>query len=134
MNRKNILERRKAQRLNVPLQVKCRFFIKKKILIEEVFARDVSGGGIGLVLKRPLDIGAKLKTLIYFPNDRRPISFLTKVVWCKKVLRKGKICFDVGIKHIKITPKDKERFVFLFCETMINYFLLPGKVSFQNTD
>ncbi|GAF99749.1 unnamed protein product, partial [marine sediment metagenome] len=35
-----------------------------------------------------------------------------------------KLHFDVGLQYINISRKDKERFVFLFCETMINYFIL----------
>ena len=106
------------------------FSSKKKTLIEEVFTKDISGGGVGIRLGKPLKVGTRLKTVIYFPNDTRPVSSMSEVVWCRKVSHKGKASFDVGIKHLKIIPRDKERFVYLFCEMMINYFVLSKKISY----
>jgi c-di-GMP-binding flagellar brake protein YcgR len=133
MDMKITKERRKTQRLGIPLQMQYHFSSKKKTLIEEVFTKDISGGGVGLRLEQPLKVGTKLKTAIYFPNDPRPISAISKVVWSKKALRKGRPSFDVGIKHLKIVPKDKERFVYLFCEMMINYFVLSKKISYEKS-
>jgi len=115
------MERRRAQRLNIPLRVKCYLPSGGKIITEEVLAKNISGTGIGLSFKRPLNIGSRFKTLFYLPNDQQPISSVSEVVWCKKQIEDGKIYFDVGIEHNKISAKDKEKFVFLFCETMINY-------------
>ena len=120
-----MIENRKSDRLKVPLQVEYRFSVKQKTLVERIFAKDISGGGLGLVLKKPLALGTKLKTLLYFPNDQKAIELVSRVAWCKP---KGNHSYAVGVKHINIKPKDKERFIFLFCETMINYFLLPSNV------
>lgn len=131
MKRKNMIEKRKTQRLNIHLQSKYRLSFRGKLLIQEIFTKNISGGGIGLTLKQPLKIGTKLRALLYFPTERQPISSLSKVVWCRKVSKKDKVSFDVGIKHVKIAAKDRERFVYLFCETMINYFLISKKITYH---
>lgn len=122
-------ERRKAQRLGIPLRVEYHLSVRRKTLIEKVFTKDVSGSGVRLLLKEPLRPKAKLKTLIYFPNDAQPITSISEVVWCKRQKNIRKPSFIVGIRHLKIMQKDRERFIFLFCETMINYFMLPTKTA-----
>jgi len=129
MKTKKINEKRQAQRIKISLPIECQLFPKRKVLIEKIFTRDISGGGVGLRLGYPLETGARLKTLLYFPMSKQPISSVSRVVWCKKRSFKNKTYFDVGIKHIKIVSRDRERFVFLFCETMINYFVLPTHIA-----
>jgi len=121
---REIEERRKAQRLNLSIPVKFKFLSKQKIL-EETFCRDISGGGIKLRLNKPLDKGERLKTLLYFPDDPKPVSAISKVIWCKESqrTRRKETYFDMGLQHVRIVTKDKKRFVFLFCETMIDYFI-----------
>jgi c-di-GMP-binding flagellar brake protein YcgR len=113
-------EKRKAQRLNIPLYFQYKLLPRKKIL-ESAFCRDISGGGISFRLGQPLREGDRLKILLHFPEETKPVTAFSSVVWCKRILQEKVYC--VGIKHIKILPADKERFVFLFCETMINYSL-----------
>ncbi len=115
-------ERRKKQRLNIPLKVKYKWLAKKGIL-EEVFTRDISGGGMRIRVDKPFKKGGRLKALLYFPEEDKPINVITEVVWCKKRKFKKKNKFDVGIKHVKVAAQDKERFVFLFCETMMNFLM-----------
>ena len=116
-------ERRRAQRLDIPLRVDYTFLPKKNAM-EETFSRDVSGGGVRLKLAHSLKKGTRLKTFIYFPYDKKPIATFSKVVWCRKgAADKGHPIFEVGVQHVKIAPKDRGRFVFLFCEMMINYFI-----------
>ena len=62
-----------------------------------------------------------------FPGAPRPIGSTSRVVWCRKISAKGANRFRVGLEHIKIDLKDRDRFVFLFCETMLNYFLASAK-------
>ena len=116
--RKN--ERRKAQRLNIPLKIKYRWVAKRGIL-QEIFTQDISGGGIKIRTDRPFKIGNRLRTLLYFPDEPKPVNIVSQVAWCKKGKIRKKIYFDIGIKHIKIEPPDRERFILLFCEMMINF-------------
>lgn len=121
-------EKRKFQRLHIPLKIKCKWLTERGI-IEEIAAQDISGGGLKIRVEKPFKEGERLKGLLYFPCEPRPVEVLSSVVWCKKKIVNRKECFDVGIKHIKIHPRHKERFVFLFCEMMINYFLISKKSS-----
>ena len=93
--------------------------------MEKLITQDVSGGGVGLKVPSPFKKGARLKTLLYFPNEKKPVASLSEVVWCKKSPKTHN--YYAGIRHIKIEPRDRERFVFLFCEMMVNYFLLPRR-------
>ncbi len=115
-------ERRKSERLNLPIKVLYRFF-KKRTFIESI-TENISGGGACLKLERPVPKQNKLKISLYFPNDAKPVNAISRVVWCRKITQKGKTYYGVGIRHLKILPRDKERFVFLFCEMMINYLVL----------
>lgn len=128
MKRKNTIDYRKTQRLDIHLRSKCRLSSKGKRLLQVVFTKNISGGGISLTLTKPLKVGTKLPVLLYFPNDPKPVCSLSQIVWCKPNPKKY-ASFDVGIRHIKIAAKDRERFAFLFCETMINYFLVAKKTT-----
>lgn len=121
--KKDFNERRKSQRLNISILIKYRILPKSKIL-DEIFCQDISGGGLKLCSGTFFKKGERLKTLIHFPDDKKPVSAISKVVWCKKRLSKDKLNYDIGVRHLKIISKDKMRFVFLFCEMMLNYFVL----------
>lgn len=123
-------EKRRAQRLNIPIKVKYKLFRKKRIL-EEIFTQNISGSGIGIKASKLLVKGSKIRTLLQFPGDSTPIAAVGEVMWCKKVGIKNKPCYDTGIKHIRIIPKDRERFVFLFCEMMINFLTLRNNSGFK---
>lgn len=115
-------ERRRSERLDLPIKALFCFF-KKRTLIESI-TENISGGGICLKLEWPIPKQNKLRISLYFPNDTKPVNAISEVVWCKRINQKGKTYYEVGIRHLKILPRDKERFVFLFCEMMINYLIL----------
>ena len=115
-------ERRNAQRLNIPLKLEYNFFSKKG-LVEKIFTQDVSGSGMRIRVSKPFEIGQCLQSKLYFPNSPRPLKVVSKVVWCRRVSGGIKPFFDVGIRYVRIKPIDRERFLFLFCEMMLNYFL-----------
>lgn len=123
-------EERKSTRILAGLPIKYEWFSQKDVL-RETLCRNISGGGMMLRVDRPLKVGERLKTLFYFPqDDAKPIGAISEVVWSRKIRTKEGIRFDAGIRHIKIEKRDRERFVFLFCETMIN-FLTADKVITQ---
>jgi len=142
-------EKRKSQRLKVPVKVRYKLLPKKKIL-NEIFCYDLSGGGLRLRfgmkgeqikifcqdisgkrfhlrLSYPLQKEDRLKTLMHFPADEKPVAVTSRVVWCRKLRSNGKQYYDVGIKHSKFSKKDRERFIFLFCEMMLSYCLIELK-------
>lgn len=118
-------EKRTAQRLNIPIKIKYKLFPKKKILVE-AFSQNISGSGFKLCLDHPLKKGDRLKSFLYFPGDPKPIAASSEVVWSRSRLVKGKKVFDTGIKYIKIEAGDRDRFVFLFCELMMNFFIVDN--------
>ncbi len=117
-----VKERRRYQRLELPIRVKYEVSRKKKPRKEAV-TKDISGGGFKLRLDAPLDKRKTLKAYLYFPAGGRPVSARSRVMWTKKVRRGGNHMYDNGIGHVSIDRKDRQRFVFLFCETMLNYFM-----------
>ncbi|MFH1877065.1 MAG: PilZ domain-containing protein [Candidatus Omnitrophota bacterium] len=129
MRKKSYKEKRKAQRLNLSLPFEYHSARGKKVSSKRICTRDISGSGIGFRLAHPVAVRARLGILLYFPTDKRPISSVAEVVRCTKRVIKGKPLYDVGVKHLKIAAKDRERFVFSFCETMINHFVLPVGVA-----
>jgi len=122
--RGKVSDRRKAQRLSIPIPVKYKLS-RKHALLSQTHCSDISGSGIRLKLDEPLVAGDRLKTLLYFPGDKKPVTATSEVIWCRqeKKAKNGKHYF-VGVRHLKIDSKDRTRFVFLFCEMMINYFIL----------
>lgn len=125
-HKKRFREKRKTQRINFPIQIKYKLLPRKKIL-NETFAEDISGGGVRIRAGFPLKKGDRLKALLHFPNGPVPITAFTEVVRCRRKVIGGKVSFDIGMRYVKIIPKDRERFTFSFCETMMNYFILRGK-------
>lgn len=119
-------EKRKTQRLNIPIQVKYKLLSKNRVL-NETFSQDISGGGVKLRLSNPLKKGVAIKTLLHFPYDKIPITAYTKVARCNRRLVRGKPRYDIGMQYVRINPKDRERFVFRFCEMMINHFVFGAR-------
>jgi hypothetical protein len=121
------MERRKAQRLNAHVPIRYSFYLNKRAMSSPIAADNISGTGLGVTLKEPAAKGVKLKVLIYFSDDQRPIASTSRVMWCKKIPKKEGNLFKIGMRHVRIDTKDKDRFVFLFCETMLNYFMAPSR-------
>lgn len=119
----NIKDKRVAQRISVPLRVRYQDLDKKQVS-GETYTLDISGGGLRLNLDRPFKKGDMVKTLIYFPYQQTPVTTLNKVIWCRR--HPGTSItetFDIGLKYVNIKSKDRERFLYLFCDMMLNYFV-----------
>ncbi|MFC1808175.1 PilZ domain-containing protein [Candidatus Omnitrophota bacterium] len=110
-------EKRMFQRILVKLLIKYKWFAKKGTF-RDTTTHDVSGGGMRLHVSEKLNKGQALKTLLYFPNNKKPIRMRSQVTWCRK--KRGANLYDVGIRNVRIERADKERFVMLFCNLMID--------------
>jgi hypothetical protein len=123
-------ERRKAQRLEVSLELLCRKKGEKKAF--EAVSKDISGMGIGLFTQQPLPKGTKVGILIvtsreFAPGEEIKLSFAGdkkagssfpatgKVVWSKQI-NEGK--YHAGLVFEKIENWNK--FVEFICEKLIN--------------
>jgi len=123
--RRKFTERRKAQRLKIPILISYKVFPRKKI-IDETFSQDISGRGFRLKTAYPLKKGDKFKTLLHFPASPAPVTAKSEVVWCKEASTKGKYGrrhYNIGMRYLTIAPKDRDKFIYLFCEMLLNYFL-----------
>jgi c-di-GMP-binding flagellar brake protein YcgR len=126
MRKKTFKEGRKYQRLKIKLPITYCLAARGRYSKQKLLTRDISGGGVGLKTGYRLKKGTPLKVLMYFPKRKEPILADSRVVWCKKIKKtKG---YNIGIKHIKIALKDREAFIFCFCETMIDFLGLPISV------
>lgn len=101
-------ERREFVRLNALVDV---VYAKHPALDKEKLslAKNISKGGICLIVYQRLKKQDVLDLKIYLPEDKAPISVLGRVVWVKEFIigdpSTGKR-FDIGIEFIEI--KDKE--------------------------
>ena len=84
---------------------------------------NISGTGISLKIDHPVRRGDKLTANLYLPGCKGGfIRAYCEVVWCKRAdTRADKHNYLVGIRYVKMTPKNEERFVLNFCEMMTNY-------------
>jgi c-di-GMP-binding flagellar brake protein YcgR len=114
------IERRKAERLSIPLKVKYKI---KGTAGRQKDApwEDISGLGIRFCLNNPLSLKEELEIALYVLGDSKPIEAIGRVAWCKE-FDKGE--FKTGVEFIKI--KDQMRFTELICRVMLE--LSSGKI------
>lgn len=114
-------ERRKCQRIKkaVPISFKSLAEQRKKI---RSFCLDISGNGISITTDFRAKKGDVFKIEILLPNDPQPIGVKSTVVRCEalQIAPKEKKKYLVGLKYVNIVKKDRERFIFNFCELLIN--------------
>jgi len=96
-NKKRKRQRRKAQRLYGNIYVNYRKMEDKKDWNLAAY-KDISGIGIGLLVKKQLKIGSKVEVLINIEGRPKPCGAVAKVVWCH---RARPHVFDAGLEFIK---------------------------------
>ena len=116
----NFEEKRKTQRFNIPLGLKCRFAGRNKTW-KTLKLKDISGGGIGLSSNQRLSEKSQMEVLISAPDLPRPIEATCTVVWQKKE-EQGK--FRAGLKFEKI--RNYEEFISLICDRMLKLSLVDS--------
>ncbi|MCQ9207547.1 MAG: PilZ domain-containing protein [Omnitrophica bacterium] len=125
--KKGYSEKRKAQRLPIPIKIDYKFLPQKtsKNTFYNTYCDNISGTGLGLSFDSYLKKGTCLKLRIHFPGDVQPVAVMAEVAWCKEVAKtKIEPCFRTGVQYTHISENEKERFTLLFCEMMMNYFIL----------
>ena len=104
-------ERRKFFRLNTDVDItyaKHDVSEKEKVTI----AKNISKGGICLVVHEEVKKSDLLDLKIYLPKTETPISTLGKVVWVNELLFGGfggvpqRKRYDAGIEFVKIADED----------------------------
>lgn len=74
---------------------------------KEAFTKDVSRGGLRLVLNQEIPAQSKIKIHFHIPKEKEPIDAIAEVVWIRKDLQKGVL--HTGLKFVKISPSNKAR-------------------------
>lgn len=102
----NIHERRRFIRLKKPLVIKYSHIGELKN--DEAFTgENISAGGICVIIKEPLTLGAPLNLRVYLPDNTLPIKIKGKVAWSKQVFDKaGQKLFETGIEFVEINDLD----------------------------
>ena len=101
-------EKRKFSRLN--LSVLVDYKIVHKDSSESGNTKNISAGGICLIVYEDIEIGSQLKLNIYLPEQDFPLLAEGRVVWKDDFIvgDDNRIRFEVGIEFIKIDERDRQ--------------------------
>lgn len=111
-------ERRKFQRIKIPLKIKYNYSAKEKSQASAT-CKDISGGGVRFVTSKPLSIKDRVTVSIYFDcNGPKIFNSLCKVVWINKV-KDGVL--EAGLKFIHTRPNPD--FTNFLCDKILDVSL-----------
>jgi len=104
-------ERRQFVRLNVLTDISYTKRMPSEVT-KLSLSRNISSGGICLIVYEPLQKSDVLDLKIYLPEGSEPINAVGKVVWTKEFVMgdspKNKR-YDAGIEFVEVEKKDLER-------------------------
>ncbi len=108
---KSFLERRKFPRLNLSVDIEYSVIGKESYLKGEGSTKNISSGGICVIVYEKIDIGDILSLVINLPAGERPIQTEGRVVWIGDfILSEEKISsWDAGIEFTGISEDDSQR-------------------------
>ena len=73
--------------------------------------KDISGSGLCLFLKQPVETGVQLHVSLQLPGHERPVNFVGEVAWCERyeMLNKSgsQQSIEAGVRYLEIDPKDQ---------------------------
>ena len=115
----NFEERRKFPRLNLAVDIEYSLLQKEQSLKVEVLSKNISSGGICLIVYEKVKIGDSLALVINLPEGESPIQVKGIVKWIGGFILSvdNKSSWDVGVEFIGINEADREkltRYVFRF--------------------
>ncbi|MBF0485642.1 MAG: PilZ domain-containing protein [Candidatus Omnitrophica bacterium] len=111
---KSKVERRKFQRLSLPLKVSYKITKAGRVKKGEADCIDFSGGGICIRVKEDFKIGEKLELSCSLEGRQEPISVKARVVWSVKEAGANKN----GLQFLNVEHRDD--FLDFFCENLTN--------------
>ena len=102
-------ERRRFVRLDTRLEVA--YSVLPSGQPKTVTTKNISTGGICLVLDEALSVGARLQIEMRLPNLQQPVRFTAEVAWSESYEVIGQAehrrAVEVGVRFIDITPADQ---------------------------
>jgi c-di-GMP-binding flagellar brake protein YcgR len=95
-------ERRKHLRLRVYHLVKYRVISDKSPQTQPLLAsiKDIGAGGICLITAEPLEVTANLELQINFPDLKKPVFTVGRVVWSRQIAKMSR--YEVGVEFTDI--------------------------------
>ena len=112
-------ERRKFPRLNLAVDINYSLLQKEPSLEVEVQSKNISAGGICLIVYEKLKIGDSLVLVINLPDGEHPIQVKGIIKWIGEFILSAdnKNSWDVGVEFKGIKEADREKlskYVFRF--------------------
>lgn len=109
-NKKKTQEKRKFVRLNVSVEVFYAVVLGASTEAQKTLTKNVSAGGICLIVHEQLKIGDLLNLSIYLPDDKPFIVAQGQVVWVKEFKLAGERSrYDTGVEFTEINEADRKR-------------------------
>lgn len=106
-----IKEKRKFPRLPLNVNVKCEVLNVSTLRAEEIRAKNISAGGICLVVLEKVNIGTLLKLKLSLSGEVRFIIVKGKVVWVEEFSvthTSDYKAYDCGIEFVDVGPQDQK--------------------------
>ena len=112
-------ERRKFPRLNLAVDIEYSVLQKEPFLKVEVQSKNLSSGGICLIVYEKVKVGDNLALVINLPEGERPIQVKGIVRWIGEFILSAdkKNSWDVGVEFEGISEAEREKlsqYVFRF--------------------
>jgi c-di-GMP-binding flagellar brake protein YcgR len=112
-------ERRKFPRLNLAVDIEYSLLQKEAFLKAEGQSKNISSGGICLLVYEEVKVGDSLALVIKLPEGESPIKVQGMVRWIGEFILSAdkKNSWDVGIEFVGINEADREKlskYVFRF--------------------
>ncbi len=110
-NGNSFSERRKFPRLNLSVDVEYSVIGKEQYSKSEGVTKNISSGGICVIVYEKIDIGDILSLIINLPAGERPIQTEGRVVWIGDfILSEDKrSSWDAGVEFTGISEDDSQR-------------------------
>lgn len=105
------VEKRKFPRLPFNVNVKCEVLNVSTRMAEEIRAKNISAGGICLVVLEKVNIGTLLKLKLSLPHEVRSIIVQGKVIWVEEfsVTHTSEYkAYDCGIEFVDVGSQDQK--------------------------
>lgn len=102
------MERRKFARLNISVEVVCRIGQDNKDEFKPI-SRDISLGGVRVVMDKSLLPGTLLELELHFSTGREPVVVMGEVVWQNYTKIDSKDLYETGLRFTKIYLEDQKK-------------------------
>lgn len=98
-------ERRESPRVNTAMSVQYRGIRQTDDSVVGAIARDISVGGIRLLVNEFVSVFTRLVLEVALPSSPKPVTVISKVAWVRK--RPHGEQYEVGMQFMDIAEEDR---------------------------